>query len=1145
MDTTNIDEREDNHSVYPLDEKETTTTLRTTFTPRSARPSTDSAKKTPVESISSGKKSNPSSSTTKSVPHPSSSAKKPSPYTPQSNGNYNNKNDMNIDSSEDIVGSSYNPADIKTPALSLGTTPTIGTKTQPITTSVTPSYIIPPELKSARRSAVEGSAIKNLSNLSATKGGGTPRSPVRSLATSLSSDTAPIEPMDTEEGTDEASLLDAFLISSSSSSSSLSSSTLQQQDLLTAMETFTQGKGLATMTATTGRRESLSGSRTQDGILKQLRHLSHILEVCVGPIDTPGVVPRPTKESTEYIRTIPVSTVQQLLHTLQEYIQKGMNLRGILPLNRNAGAPPAPCTLKEEQSIAGINITTIATAFEASLIALLIMSTPNIDGILVSEDLLSSIIRLTRFHAFAHILPCYDALDATWQRNPNEPTEEENATQEGTSRTVTVSSLSSSSTRKLRNSTGKKIRYTSDILEDDDNNDDEDDVDMVDDTDHSPVAPVKVTAAMLATAQKRVRPILLQMCHVIDRLQPIITQIRLGEAMIEVVSELALVTATQTTAIPTRPPRRTVSRRKKTDTGIVTPITIHGAENTLQGSSMVLLQCIFERYSESRKYIINDLSMTHVRLTAGKRFVRDFVIASTLPRPHLPSASSTGTGSIGSGTTILDGANTNTSSATNDNSSVSIHSCTALILHLIHCSVTLPTTDEIKNATTVPENSTLMKVDKDDKPDEEDEEEEEATNNTGSSSKGTKRGKQKSLTTKASSSSSSSKGNDKKRNKTTSDNEDETMKDENKPPSETVITPTVIDKSTNEAGNPKPTVPVTEGYRTAIRLSQQYALNIFRWCEQKIRGETVVNASSSLTVSTPLPTFAEDEDPRIVLRRFVDDLCQIIDIPEWPGAEILLSQLLSFIVNKIKATTTLPTGSGIITNATTTATVTNADRTLSTLCVSLLSPIVVRLQACQSFARRHTLELPPPLPEPTDNDTDDDQRTSEMGCACNREAITGAFHVACDVCHKWFHGACVGIIDGELLEDDFWSCDDCCMRSQIRLQQDRSNQVLTSRSTDALALAEKKQYNEKKSGESETVDSVPRKKGKTNDDNGTEVSPTIRKAPPPPSGAVASTSDTVRTPSTPVRHTGSNNKTKKNNRSGSEDNDSLDAHTGK
>lgn len=39
------------------------------------------------------------------------------------------------------------------------------------------------------------------------------------------------------------------------------------------------------------------------------------------------------------------------------------------------------------------------------------------------------------------------------------------------------------------------------------------------------------------------------------------------------------------------------------------------------------------------------------------------------------------------------------------------------------------------------------------------------------------------------------------------------------------------------------------------------------------------------------------------------------------------------------------------------------------------------------------------------------------------------FWLDCDSCHKWFHGACVGILSEQV--PDAWFCDNCLIRRKI------------------------------------------------------------------------------------------------------------------
>lgn len=39
------------------------------------------------------------------------------------------------------------------------------------------------------------------------------------------------------------------------------------------------------------------------------------------------------------------------------------------------------------------------------------------------------------------------------------------------------------------------------------------------------------------------------------------------------------------------------------------------------------------------------------------------------------------------------------------------------------------------------------------------------------------------------------------------------------------------------------------------------------------------------------------------------------------------------------------------------------------------------------------------------------------------------FWLDCDFCHKWFHGACVGVLSEQV--PDQWFCDNCLIRKKI------------------------------------------------------------------------------------------------------------------
>lgn len=190
-------------------------------------------------------------------------------------------------------------------------------------------------------------------------------------------------------------------------------------------------------------------------------------------------------------------------------------------------------------------------------------------------------------------------------------------------------------------------------------------------------------------------------------------------------------------------------------------------------------------------------------------------------------------------------------------------------------------------------------------------------------------------------------------------------------------------------------------------------------------------------------TVDDECDPRLVIRRLLDDLLELFDLPEWPIAELLLQRAAVMLVDRLSPR---PAATGSVAAA------------AATLAVQLLGSILPRLQLSRCYALENPLRIPGPQtvrpvilgPLSTQEDA---------VCLCGRGPVTGSWMLDCDECvgreglrrpwfchpppttrtplrdrcHRWFHGACVGLVVE--LKLTFWACDDCCMRKQVATQR--------------------------------------------------------------------------------------------------------------
>jgi hypothetical protein len=221
-----------------------------------------------------------------------------------------------------------------------------------------------------------------------------------------------------------------------------------------------------------------------------------------------------------------------------------------------------------------------------------------------------------------------------------------------------------------------------------------------------------------------------------------------------------------------------------------------------------------------------------------------------------------------------------------------------------------------------------------------------------------------------------------------------------------------------------------------------------------------------------LSTAADTEDPKFVLRRFADDLLNLLDMPEWPAAELMLNYLTFELVNRMSeagsggGTPFASTPQAITSVSNTLGPASKGAKNMASLAVLILGTIVSRTQLCRSYAKKHVIALPPPLPErPAGSVPHDEGET--VACICGKsDTQEGVFHISCDSCYMWFHGACVGIIEGEFEESDKWFCDDCRMRSQVKIQSERAaafvDKIKTAKGGDSIKQEESLDIDEKK-----------------------------------------------------------------------------------
>jgi hypothetical protein len=213
---------------------------------------------------------------------------------------------------------------------------------------------------------------------------------------------------------------------------------------------------------------------------------------------------------------------------------------------------------------------------------------------------------------------------------------------------------------------------------------------------------------------------------------------------------------------------------------------------------------------------------------------------------------------------------------------------------------------------------------------------------------------------------------------------------------------------------PQPSLARTHarGYVDVLRLVDLYVSILL--------GKAVAQASEAGAAGAG----GDDEcDARLVLRRLIDDLLVLIDLPEWPIAEALLQRIVVLLVERlppIPGAAAAPRPGAALQSVA-------AERATALLAVQLLGSMLPRLQLSRAFALENALRLPEAPVSTAANAAPTDSGEDAM-CLCGRGAVTGMFMMDCDECHRWYHGVCVGVSHTNL---PYWMCDDCGMRKQV------------------------------------------------------------------------------------------------------------------
>lgn len=296
---------------------------------------------------------------------------------------------------------------------------------------------------------------------------------------------------------------------------------------------------------------------------------------------------------TQTFASVPLEAATEAAQALARLVVAGQQLRPgalLVPLPGEGGAVKAA-----------------RTSLDAALATLLLAATPGIDARVVSEDALAGVLALLRFHLVSHILPAFDPLDDLWARimggGPAAPPKK-----------------------------GKKAAVAADA----------DGVGYADDLMGAEPAPdaaaSKVTKAVLASAQVRVRPVIVAVCEVFTQLTAVLAAVKVADSLVRPLEEVCLLAATQTDASSAHAGSSS-AKASAAAAALAEGTAASSPEAGLQVAAMSCLQRVFLRLpahpTHLRAALLSELATTHIRSTGGRRFRRAFIVPVSIPRPHL------------------------------------------------------------------------------------------------------------------------------------------------------------------------------------------------------------------------------------------------------------------------------------------------------------------------------------------------------------------------------------------------------------------------------------------------------------------------------------------------------------------------------
>lgn len=792
------------------------------------------------------------------------------------------------------------------------------------------------------------------------------------------------------------------------------------------------------------------GATSFASALQTLRALSTLVSAAAGPVTQPGLPAPPVSDSVVHLTAMAPHTCRQLMGALQAFIMHATGIQGLLPSQESGKGCSA-----EASAAWSRRCTAVLCGLECALISVTVMAVPDIDRRIITDDAVAAILKLMAAHIQSHVLPCFDPLDAYWSKASSFMSSADPGTLSG----------AGSKAGAGRGKKGKAKAADDGIIDMDEEEDD--------DGEHAgagagagrataPVsastAPIKVTKAMLSAAQEKLKPILLALAAVMERFAPLARAVPLGEELVSRLLQISLSAATQTAVYNTS---AAVLQSKGSSSG-----SSEAAKSALAVSAVGVVHALFELQSSdstsstARFAIVSALANGFITAGSSKKYRRGFTVAPSVPK--LVSGVTSGSGEQGTGAGSSD--------------VISVHACTAILLHLVHAAAVLPSPAECNAADgvkvsvaepaadvaaagkagkkrkgvpsaeePVPAATQVSKKERGKKGAavEEDEDMQVIEETTSSKAKkgkgkasavaavenapspatGAGKGKKGTSAPVAPSSKPSKRGAKSKAQEPEGEEENDEMEivPEHAEQGKTSVSTAALVPSSGP-------VPPSLGYSQCVELAKRYVAYILSWSDAKIRqGGT--------------GTTADEDDPRAVLRRLVEDLLSLLELPEWPAASLLLDLVVRGLRTRVLAIVPPPPAQAGQAPTATPAIQPGTDK-VAAHAAGILGLVVPRLLQLRSFAGTSSITLPdanPPSPQgQVFVDRPEDEATMaavKYNCQCGFGNILGRRFIYCDTCSYAHHFMCVGLPEVDGYASSQWDCDDCVLRKTVLQQQ--------------------------------------------------------------------------------------------------------------